>query len=535
MISKDRITRLDLLLAAGLCILTAALCLNSIQLYWVNPDEGIYYQTATRDTLAEVLRATVPHTHPPLYYVIVWLVTHLSTDILWMRMPSVIFGSLLPLGAYLLSRQVFGRAAAIACGLLIAVSPGLIILSQTIRPYSLYHLLVSATLLGIVTFMRHPADKSGYAFFGWSLALLLLVHYGGVLILLSTILLMLGAWTFSAAHRAQWKLALWSLRAPGISFLFVCAINLQFALSEGIVRNLQVSQWRLPLYISSLGSFLKNLYGAIGYIFADELAPVVVCLILVGFLVLLKEQQWDLVGFFVCSLLVAALMSHLRLYPFGGSRHNAYLALLFVLPIGAAIDFVSRSTRGMQIFFSLPLIALLVMGSRRAFPPSLTASNYVTHSPQLEQVVLQSDLARVLRALQTDNTESPVFITQQGFQLLRPLLVPPVADEAIASLGSHQVYAVPDIYRFSALSEFEQSLGEMCEKSVFSQKISLLILSQWGRAGILWELLTYVDDHEWLRKIVLTENLSLYELDSEAACKSIKTEESLPHQPSQNS
>jgi hypothetical protein len=87
---------------------------------------------------------------PPLYYSLLKPVLYLGHSEAWLRLPSVVFGSLTIGVMYLAARRIAGSVAAFATGLLLALSFHSIEYSQEARAYALLGLCLAVSFLGLV-------------------------------------------------------------------------------------------------------------------------------------------------------------------------------------------------------------------------------------------------------------------------------------------------------------------------------------------------------------------------------------------------
>jgi hypothetical protein len=88
-----------------------------------------------------------PLSHPPLYFISLWVWTSLAGDSeLMLRFPSVLFGTLAIAMVYPLATKLVARRVGLMAIALTAISPFLVMYSRTARPYSsaLFFALVSS-------------------------------------------------------------------------------------------------------------------------------------------------------------------------------------------------------------------------------------------------------------------------------------------------------------------------------------------------------------------------------------------------------
>ena len=139
--------------------------------------------------LASFVREAQRDIAAPLYYTILWLLPHASSD-LALRLPSWLFmiaGSALPL-VWRVPGQ--SRAAAIAwSALLFLWLPGAIFATQA-RPYALLFLVATAQTIAFARLVDQPTLKRAFAWIGCA-SLTILTHYMGATLGLAQGLLLL--------------------------------------------------------------------------------------------------------------------------------------------------------------------------------------------------------------------------------------------------------------------------------------------------------------------------------------------------------
>ncbi len=115
---------------------------------------------------------------PPLFYLLERATTRLSgRDEVGLRALSAFAGLLTVLLAMAIARELSGRRAAAAAGIVAALSPLLVWYAQEARSYALYVLLVSAALWGFVRALMRPTARGASAVFAASGSAAVLTHW----------------------------------------------------------------------------------------------------------------------------------------------------------------------------------------------------------------------------------------------------------------------------------------------------------------------------------------------------------------------
>ena len=175
--------------------------------------------------------------HPPGYYTFMFPWTRaFGTDLFWLRLPGVIFGTLSVLLLYLLSRQIFDDATALVAAAFLALNGHQVFWSQMARMYApacLLGLLSTLLLLRLLQGRGGRLTAAGYVFFSlyglgtqiyfwpllagqmlWTLLQRRPAWHTGTL---QTVVIMLGTplWTH-AVYRARQS----PLDAPSLDFVY---------------------------------------------------------------------------------------------------------------------------------------------------------------------------------------------------------------------------------------------------------------------------------------------------------------------------
>ena len=152
-------------------------------------DETFTAVITGQSSLGDFVREARRDVAAPLYYTILWLLPHASSDVA-LRLPSWLFmiaGSALPL-VWRVPGQ--SRAAAIAwSALLFLWLPGAIFATQA-RPYALLFLVATAQTIAFARLVDQPTLKRAFAWIGCA-SLTILTHYMGATLGLAQGLLLL--------------------------------------------------------------------------------------------------------------------------------------------------------------------------------------------------------------------------------------------------------------------------------------------------------------------------------------------------------
>jgi Dolichyl-phosphate-mannose-protein mannosyltransferase len=335
-----------LLILAGL-----AARLISAHSKFLNADEAMHYLLATQPTLAEAYRASLGTAHPPLLIIFLHYWAMISHSEFFLRLPSVVAGTSAGWFLYAWMRNAIDRATAVVAMSLLLFSPALIYNSAEVRQYASLLCFMSATLYLLErAFIRN----SSLLMLGSALTLYLamLTHYAALIFAASIAVYGLtriattqargrfvAAWIATQAGCMAVAAFLWkthisvirhramtldvaesylrsSLFHPGKEnvFLFLGRANLRvfhFLFSEGVVSALG-----LLLFVTGVVLLLRTACSSNSP--AGPTARQLGILLLLPFVI---NSGAALVG----------------VYPYGGTRHDSYLAIFAVPAIAFAV------------------------------------------------------------------------------------------------------------------------------------------------------------------------------------------------------
>ncbi|HEX9991257.1 MAG TPA: glycosyltransferase family 39 protein [Chloroflexia bacterium] len=149
------------LLALGL----RSYCLDCHNLWY---DEIVYLEAAQRGPLAVFTdRFGWMYNETPWRYMLTWLTAQIADPAatsVFVRLPSVLAGSLLPVVVYALGLELFGRAQGLLAALLTLLSVPLLSHSQEARPYAIIAFLTALSVYSLVIAERTGQGRWWLAF-----------------------------------------------------------------------------------------------------------------------------------------------------------------------------------------------------------------------------------------------------------------------------------------------------------------------------------------------------------------------------------
>jgi hypothetical protein len=380
---------------AALAAITFAGCLLRIfrlgeKSLWF--DEASTYHLVQGSLLEILGRNAIENSAPPLFPLLLGLLTGPGAGEAWLRAPAMLAGvAAIPLG-FALARQFVAPGFALLVPLLIAVSPTQVEFSQQVREYSMAFCVAAALLASAVRFLDQPGPARA-ALFSLVAATGLCTQYG-IAILLAGINLVcvVALWGHPERRRAYalWLLAQLPAAATGL-VLLVTTIRTQLAaVTMGNAGYLMDRYWdgTLPGMLTLLASPRADI---VHFAFPGKL---MLAMVIAGVLAGLGRAPWRrAIALLVApvALTVAAAMA--GAYPFGGIRQDMFL--LPMLYVVAALGLCAAAG----------LVATRI-GARAAGAAALLFVAMLTATGATRSVaVLQSEGPEALRPILADIAE----------------------------------------------------------------------------------------------------------------------------------
>jgi hypothetical protein len=414
--------RIEQWLASGLNWIVAASLLLALALRvmaalgtYLNPDEALDHLLVNQSTLAAAYRASLTNAHPPLYYVLLYYWRFVGNSEVMLRLPSILASTA---AAWMASRwiaMVLGKAAGLACLLILAFSPALTTLGAEVRPYSVL-LLWEASALYFLERAFRDQKVSSIAYSSLFLYLAILTHYSALWFVVALgIYVLLRIASLKGHARIAWML--FQAGGAGI-YVWLYLVHISKMRGSPMEADAQVG-WLNALYFhagETPWAFVRRttVY-AFQFLFSSEIGGIVaLACFLAGALwifgVSVSQKKRDLAAFGLLLLLPFALgltASFFDLYPYGGTRHSLYLLLFAAAGVSFLVAGIVR-----QRLLPVLLLAILIIPYWDLNP---------LHDPQdmKRKDQLKEPMANAIAGLQTSvRPDEPVFSDYQASLLL---------------------------------------------------------------------------------------------------------------------
>jgi len=119
---------------------------------------------------------------PPLYFLLAWMASKMGDPTVWIRAPSLLFGTATVPLVYLLGVRTVGRTAALVASALVTLSPFAVFYSAEARAYAVLTFFAAASALALLLALD-TGRRRWWVAYGVCSSAVLYTHYTGVFVL----------------------------------------------------------------------------------------------------------------------------------------------------------------------------------------------------------------------------------------------------------------------------------------------------------------------------------------------------------------
>src|SRR5579864_542992 len=436
----------------------------------LNSDEAMHFAAANQASWWLTYKASLNLAHPPLLIFLLHVWQHVGTSELWLRLPSILAGTAFCWLVLRWASQLLDPTAAWMAFVLALFLPSSIQLSTEVRQYALLlaFAMAAAYLLELALAKRSVLAMS---FSGVCLCLALLTHFSAFLF--AAALGSYAVWRMVKERTPLRVFAAWEagqVVAIGLSyFLYVTQISQLeqvyrgFSLTQGFMGNGYLAKYYFVpgkvnpfvFIVARTGGFFQFAFQqlAVGDV-AFALFIVGVAVVFSGRLVRLNSRP---LGFLLLAPFALNCIASLgRAYPYGGTRHSAFLLPFAVAGVSVALAWICGNRLTVSVVVAMCAVILCVL-----FP----AKQFADAPPGSQRIERMKDAMSFLQQIPRDE---PIFADVQSSLLLGYYLCnqrPLVTDQSRAGFvsyecGGHTIISARQQYIFTAGS-FRHDWQEM--------------------------------------------------------------------------
>lgn len=336
------------------------LCLTALgllaRLAWahslfLNADEALHYLLSTQPSLALTYKATLTTAHPPLLILLLHYWSWVGTSEFVLRLPSVLAGNAFCWMMFLWLGKVADRDTALIALSLLLFSPALIYVSAEIRQYALLLFFCGCCLYFLERALQeNRAEWMLLSFL--ALCLALSTHYSALIFAFAT-----GVYTLFRFRPARMSVSPFTVWVVGeLTALGLVAFYWKTQVIP--LKHSGLTQWLADSYLRGsvfhpgedrvLPFILKTNIRVFHYLFSQGAVGVLgLILFLLGTVLLFRNKgseaythkptQRQLGWLLLLPFVVNCAAAVAGAYPYGGTRHNCYLAVFAMPAVAIAI------------------------------------------------------------------------------------------------------------------------------------------------------------------------------------------------------
>jgi hypothetical protein len=491
---------------------------------FLDPDEALHFWAANRASLSAAYQGSLHLSHPPLLVFVLYFCRWLGTSELVLRLPSVIAGTAFCWVAFKWLTGLFGLASGWIGLLFLTFLPPMVALSSEVRQYALLLVFIA----GAAYLLERALAENSVGFMAWSsisLYLAMLSHYSAFLFAAT-----IGTYTILriVTHRPTAKvIAMWltgQLFGLGIAvFLYITHLSRLEELQGAHVPNWLPSVYlpnsyfhpghggRLLWALARTGSIFQYTFGqlAVGDV-AFPLFMIAIVLLVKKKIVAEKfEVDTRLLGvFLILPFVLTCVAALLEKYPYGGSRHSAFLVMFAVAGVSAILAKVIS-----QKLLHGIVLAVLVVAACNAF--AWRHQPYMLRADQS-----RAHMGEALQFLQQQVSPADVlFVNNQTSILLGHYLCqekPFEFDRSVSGFrsfqcGGHRVIAASEEFRYTA-ENFLVRLHEMAQKYDLRPDQKVWIVQVGWDINFVQELRKQYPEFRDLKAETFGQNISIFNI-----------------------
>src|SRR5271165_7135755 len=378
---------------------------------FLNSDEALHFRLANQVSLALAYKASLTSAHPPLFIFLLYFWRALGTSELWLRLPSVIAGMVFCWMFYKWLTKIAGRLAGLIGLLFVALLPPMVLLGAEVRQYALLLAFLASALYFLdEAFAGNSAARM--AAFSLCIYLGLLTHYSAFLFAAA-----LGIYALIRILKERSPTSVvtaWAIGQLGALALAMFLYKTHLSkLGAGDSRT-PMHGWMSDFYLchsyfdrahdNPLLFLVIHTFGVFQYFFGQlAVGDVMGLLFLVGIVLLLRgktlsEDQASsrrLGLFLLMPFVVACGASLAHVYPYGGTRHVAFLTIPGVAGVSLVIARLAAGRWARGLAMAAVVVALCVAFGKPHRPTMKRADQSQMHMAEamefLKQQVPQND------------------------------------------------------------------------------------------------------------------------------------------------
>ncbi len=508
-------------LASGLMLLLAFLLrLWKASGTFLNLDEAMHFLAANKPSLGEAYQTSLTLAHPPLLILFLHVWRKLGTSELFLRLPSVIAGTIFCWIFFRWLARLLGPAVGWVGFIFVGLLPVFVELSAEVRQYPLLLcFMMAAAYLLELSLDENSAGKM-VAFFIF-LYLAMLTHFSAILF--AGAVGVYSLWRLVSAHPPRRIVALWTAGQAGalglLVFLWFAQISkLKTGASAQHMQALLANSYFHWGKDHLLGFVFARTFGVLQYTFGQlAVGDIAGVLFIAGAVLLLiskngvggkgaSKSQFGL--FLLLPFAINAAAAIAGLYPYGGTRHSAFLIPFAV----AGVSLVIATLMGRRLLLAVG-IAVLIVATCQVFG--------TPHRPYMRRE--DQRRSNMFQAMDAIHQKVPpgdvIFVDFQTSFLLRFYLCPEISFTGLPPAafrdfpcGGHRVISLGPETNVLTANLFPRRWDEMVRTYGLKPGQTIWIFQAGWDIGLARDLQQRVPEFRDLKAESFGRNISLFTL-----------------------
>jgi hypothetical protein len=496
---------------------------------FLNLDEAMHFLAANKPSLAEAYHAGLNLAHPPLLILFLYEWRKLGVSELSLRLPAVIAGTIFCWIFFKWLTRLLGTKVGWVGFLLASFLPVFVELSAEVRQYPLLlcFMMAAAFMLELSLCERSPGKMLAFYIF---LYLAMVTHFSALLF--AGAVGVYALWRLVGDRPSRQLILSWVAGQAGAFGLFVYLYVHQIArlkdsASAQHMRELLANSYFHRGHDHLLSFLFARTFGVLQYTFGQLAVGDVAGLLFIAAVVLLfvgrtkitpdspstpvqgTQPSPQQVGLFVMlPFAINAVAAIVDLYPYGGTRHSAFLIPFAIAGVSLAIVILTRQ----RIVPALVVAALMVVVCQALGTPHRP---YMKREDQRRANMTQS-INAVKERVAPDDT---IFVDFQSSFFLRFYLCPeisftglPPSDFREFSCGNRQVISTSSETNVLTADVFLQRWSEMVSTYKLRPGQAVWIYQAGWDIGLAQQLQKKVPEFRTLEPDSFGRNISLFKL-----------------------
>ncbi len=487
---------------------------------FLNLDEAMHFLAANKLTLVDAYRTSLTLAHPPLLILFLHGWSKLGRSELFLRLPSVIVGTIFCWIFFRWLTRLLGPTAGWIGFILVGLLPVFIEFSAEVRQYPLLLCFMMAAAYMLELSLAENSVRKMFAFFTF-LYLAMLTHFSAILFAGAV-----GAyslWRLVSDHPSRRIVVIWiagQAVALGL-FGFLWVVQISKLKAGASAQHMQVLLANSYFHWGKdhLFTFVfARSFGVLQYTFGQLVVGDIAGVLFVAgiiFLLIGKEEAGrkppspaQLGLLLLLPFVVNAAAAVVDLYPYGGTRHSAFLIPFAVAGVSLAIATLTRR----RLFPAVGIAVLMVAVCQLFGAP---------HRPYMRREdQRRSNMTQAMDAIRHDvSPDDVIFVDFQTSFLLRFYLCPEISFSGLPpaafrtfSCGGHRAISLGPETNVLTAEIFPRRWDEMVSAYGLKSGQTVWLFQAGWDIGLARELKEKVPEFRDLKAESFGRNISLFKL-----------------------